>query len=50
MKTSYSGGTDEAMRILSGKEPTACNGCRNIKEEDYIRLWPKGDSSPVELK
>ena len=42
---------EEAMRILGGKEPVPrAAGYRNIKEENYIRLWPKGDQTPFELK
>jgi hypothetical protein len=42
---------DEAMLILRGKEPAPrAAGYRDINEEDYIRLWPKDDTTPFELK
>jgi hypothetical protein len=42
---------EEAMSILGSKEPVPrAAGYRNIKEENYIRLWPKGDRTPFELK
>jgi hypothetical protein len=42
---------EEAMCILNDAEqaPDAA-GYRDIEEEGYIRLWPKGDITPFELK
>ena len=30
-------------------QPTAA-GARKVNEDDYVRLWPKTDSSPFKLK
>jgi hypothetical protein len=42
---------EEAMCILNDPDsaPDAA-GYRDIEEESYIRLWPKGDITPFELK
>ena len=42
---------EEAMRIIAGCEPSPrAAGYRNLDGEDYVRLWPKGDATPFELK
>jgi hypothetical protein len=42
---------EEAMRIVAGAEPAPrAAGYRDLEKDDYIRLWPKGDSTPFELK
>jgi len=42
---------EEAMRIMAGLEPSPrAAGYRDLDEEDYQRLWPKGDRTPFELK
>jgi hypothetical protein len=42
---------EEAMGIIGGAgEPPRAAGYRDLDEEDYVRLWPKDDSSPFELK
>jgi hypothetical protein len=41
----------EAMRIISGSEPKPeAAGFRDFEEDDYVRLWPAGDSTPFKLK
>lgn len=41
----------EAMRIISGLEPKPhAAGYRDYEEEDYVRLWPENDTTPLELK
>lgn len=42
---------EETMRILGDSDPAPCAaGYRDVDKDDYIRLWPKGDSTPFELK
>jgi hypothetical protein len=39
------------MRIIGGAEPAPrAAGYRNLEEEDYVRLWPSGDTTPFHLK
>lgn len=39
------------MGILGDADPAPCAaGYRDVEKEDYVRLWPKGDSTPFELK
>jgi hypothetical protein len=41
---------EEAMQIINDMEPKPnAAGYRGIEEEDYVRLWPKGDMTPFEL-
>jgi hypothetical protein len=41
----------DAMRIIRDSEPKPdAAGFRDFEEEDYVRLWPVGDSTPFELK
>ncbi len=42
---------EEAMRIIAGDEPSPrAAGYRGLDEEDYVRLWPREDATPFELK
>ena len=42
---------EETMRHIKGSEPKpSAAGYRNLNEDDYIRVWPQGDSTPFELK
>ena len=42
---------EEAMRIVAGADPAPrAAAFRDLEEEDYVRLWPQGDSAPSELK
>jgi hypothetical protein len=42
---------EEAMRIIAGDEPSPrAAGYRDLDEEDYVRLWPKDDATPFDLK
>ncbi len=42
---------EEAMRILRDADPApTAAGYRDVEKEDYVRLWPKGDPTPFELK
>ena len=41
---------EEAMRIINDMEPKPnAAGYRDIKGEDYVRLWPAGDVTAFEL-
>jgi hypothetical protein len=39
----------EAMGIMSGMMPSGA-GYRPLEGEDYVRLWPKGEKTPFELR
>jgi len=42
---------EEALGIIAGAEPAlGAAGYRDLDKDDYVRLWPKGDSTPFELK
>jgi hypothetical protein len=42
---------EEAMRIIAGADPAPrAAAFRDLEEEEYVRLWPQGDSTPFELK
>ncbi len=42
---------EEAMRIIAGFEPSPrAAGYRDLEEEDYVRLWPEGETTSFELK
>jgi hypothetical protein len=42
---------EEAMRIIAGADPAPrAAAFRDLEEEDYVRLWPQGDSTRFELK
>jgi hypothetical protein len=42
---------EEAMRVISGSEPGPSGaGYRRLDEDDYLRTWPNGDSSPFVLR
>lgn len=41
----------EAMQIIAGVEPVPREaGYRDLDEDDYVRLWPEGDSTAFVLK
>jgi hypothetical protein len=41
---------EEAMHALDGAEPgPSAAGYRAKTEENYVRLWPKGDPTPFRL-
>jgi hypothetical protein len=42
---------EEAMRVIDGAEPSlSAAAYRAVKEEDYVRLWPRDDPAPFRLR
>ena len=42
---------EEAMRVIGNSEPKPSGaGYRPFDGDDYVRVWPKGDSSPFTLR
>jgi|SRR5437868_976616 hypothetical protein len=42
---------EEAMLHIKGFAPNpSAAGYRNVNEDDYVRVWPQGDSTPFELR
>ena len=42
---------EEAMRVIDGAEPgPSAAAYRRLDEEDYVRVWPKGDSTRFLLR
>ncbi len=42
---------EEALKLIEASDPSPrAAGYRDLEQDDYIRIWPKGDKTPFEPK